>query len=90
MLMRLWVRAGRIIPLMGREPTPGEPGGELAMALQVLLRRQNVVMWFREIRAGGILGLRRQGDWSPCSATHCSRSKDERCLLLMTGGESHK
>jgi hypothetical protein len=34
-LIRLVVRGGRIIALMGREPTPGEPGGELAMALCV-------------------------------------------------------
>lgn len=53
MLMRLCVRAGRMIPLIGREPTPGEPGGELAMALHVLLRRQNVVMWFRETGVAG-------------------------------------
>ena len=52
MLMRLFARGGRIIPLMGREPTPGEPGGELAMALQVLLRRQNVVV-FRETGVAG-------------------------------------
>jgi hypothetical protein len=48
MLMRLFARGGRIIPLMGREPMLGEPGGELAMALQVLLLRQNVVVCFEK------------------------------------------
>lgn len=33
MLIRLFVLGGRIIALIGLEAVPGDPGGELAMAL---------------------------------------------------------
>lgn len=53
MLMRLVAREGRMIALMGREPRPGEPGGELAMALQTLLRQQNMVMFIEKPGVAG-------------------------------------
>ncbi len=45
MLIRLWVRAGLIKALTGREGMPaGDPGGELAMALKNPSLRQNTTV----------------------------------------------
>jgi hypothetical protein len=49
MLMRLWVRGGRIITLTGRDGMPeGDPGG-LAIALSHPSLRQNVVRTYLRI-----------------------------------------
>lgn len=47
MLIRLFVRGGRITALIGLGGMPaGDPGGELAMALLILSLRQNMVVCY--------------------------------------------
>lgn len=79
MLMRLFVRGGRIIPLMGLAPILGDPGGELAMALWDLMLRQNVVICCENRESQILYGDGRE-DRSQISVMRWSRSRDARCF----------